>query len=174
MTPNETIALPGDRVGIIIRRRNGEVHIAVVDAEDYPLVAGYRWRTNPKGYAVSQLPIVKGSRSSIKMHRLILGVTDPRTEVDHINGTKDDNTRSNLRLATSSQNHQNTGLRAANKSGYKGVCWDKKHQKYRAYIQLNRKQYHLGLFDDPDEANRVVRENRERMHGEFVNHGEAD
>ena len=37
-------------------------------------------------------------------------------------------------------------------SKYKGVSWHKNLQKWRAYIFLNGKQKHLGLFEDEEEA----------------------
>src|SRR5258706_15140940 len=45
----------------------------------------------------------------------------PRREVDHINGDRDCNKISNLRLATSSQNGHNKPPSKRNKSGFKGV-----------------------------------------------------
>jgi hypothetical protein len=49
----------------------------------------------------------------------------PAAGIDHINGNKSDNRWLNLREATQSQNMTNTGNRADNSSGYKGVCWHK-------------------------------------------------
>jgi hypothetical protein len=76
----------------------------------------------------------------------------PPREVDHINGIRDDNRLSNLRLAASSENKQNAGLRSDNKSGLTGVTWVPTRGKWRADIHLSRKQYCLGFFDTVDEA----------------------
>ena len=72
---------------------------------------------------------------------------------DHIdyNNTLD-NRKSNLRPATTTEQAQNKGMYANNTSGIKGVGWDKLHQKWKAYIGINRKTIHLGLFTDKDDA----------------------
>ena len=70
----------------------------------------------------------------------------PNNDVDHINGDKGDNRIVNLRLATRSQNMQNVVKHKHNKSGAKGVSWMNTRSKWRAYIFVNYKQIHLGLF----------------------------
>ncbi len=85
------------------------------------------------------------------LHHLIL----PKKkgfEVDHINRDVMDNRRENLRYVTSSQNGMNRGMMKSNTSGYRGVTWDKKTEKWRARIGLNGKQIWLGYFDDIEEA----------------------
>ena len=46
----------------------------------------------------------------------------------------------------------NTRIRSNNKSGYKGVSYIEKLNKYRCYYYKNGKQEHLGLFDSALEA----------------------
>jgi hypothetical protein len=89
-------------------------------------------------------------------HRLALiyvyGNCDSK-DVDHINGIKNDNRISNLRLATRSENKQNQiSKQPNNKSGYTGVDWHKATKLWRATITTMRKQKHLGLFKTPEEA----------------------
>jgi hypothetical protein len=45
---------------------------------------------------------------------------------------------------------------ATNKSGYRGVTWDKRNKKWRATYNLQGKKIHLGLFTDVHEAGIVV------------------
>lgn len=73
-------------------------------------------------------------------------------QIDHINGDASDNRIANLRLATASENLQNTGLFAHNKTGYRGVSFHKQTGKYRARIKLNQREKALGLFETPEEA----------------------
>lgn len=91
------------------------------------------------------------------MHRIILArklgrELLPTEKVDHEDGNGLNNRRSNLRLATTTQNNRNRGLQAHNTSGFKGVNWDERLQKYRAKITVNRKCIHLGMFDTAQEA----------------------
>jgi hypothetical protein len=76
----------------------------------------------------------------------------PNTLIDHINRNPDDNRISNLRLATSSQNQENTKTRTDNLCGYKGISFNKKENKWRARISKHGKTNHLGRFSSIDLA----------------------
>ncbi len=71
----------------------------------------------------------------------------PSTYIDHKDGNPDNNSISNLRLATPAQNLQNTKIYVRNKSGAKGVFLHK-NGKYQAYITKDCKRHYLGLFFD--------------------------
>ncbi|MDI9934672.1 HNH endonuclease [Rhodococcus sp. IEGM 1351] len=73
-------------------------------------------------------------------------------QVDHEDTDPTNCRRNNLRLATHLQNNLNHGLRSDNKSGYKGVWFDKNLNKFTAYIRLNGTRIHLGVFVDKLEA----------------------
>jgi hypothetical protein len=89
------------------------------------------------------------------MHTQILGLIEG-TRIDHARPENTlDNRRSNLRRATASENGANRGIPAHNKSGFKGVSWHKARSKWRAFIKVNRKQIHLGLFSQKEDAARV-------------------
>lgn len=77
----------------------------------------------------------------------------PDKQIDHINSNRTDNRITNLRVATRSQNQQNTGLTKANKSGRKGVYF--RDGKWLAQAQINGKKYHLGRHKTIDEASRT-------------------
>ena len=79
--------------------------------------------------------------------------TDPGDlQVDHVDGDKSNNCVQNLRLLTNQQNQFNRGATKASKSGIKGVCWDKKSNKWRAFGRLFGKQKLLGFFVDIEDA----------------------
>lgn len=86
-------------------------HYAVVDDKDYERVAAKKWCFNG-GYAVRQ--------QGVLMHRFVLDAPKG-AHVDHINGNGLDNRRSNLRLATSSQNQANRAGKRGTLSRFKGV-----------------------------------------------------
>ena len=52
---------------------------------------------------------INSVHQDISMHRFIMGITDSKIRIDHINGNKKDNRKSNLRIATASQNGINRG-----------------------------------------------------------------
>lgn len=99
----------------------------IIDYADLGLVEGYAWyayrgKNRDAWYACATYKDNNGVHKHIKMHRLIMGVTDPDIKIDHENHNGLDNTRRNLRLATYSQNNANIGKRGDNKtSKYLGV-----------------------------------------------------
>lgn len=92
-------------------------------------------------------------------------------QVDHKNNIKSDNSASNLRAASQSQNQHNTSLRATNTSGIKGVCWDKRKGLWYSRIGVNGKVISLGYFPDKSSAACAVFSARNEYHGIYCNHG---
>ena len=88
----------------------------------------------------------------------------PLVDVDHINGNRSDNRIENLRLATRAENQQNVGMRSHNTSGYIGVTWYKKLNKWRAQIKAHGKKLHIGLFDCPAEAHKAYLAKKAELH----------
>lgn len=85
------------------------------------------------------------------LHRVILSA--PKCAfVDHINHDGLDNRRSNLRLATSSENNSNRVKQKNNTSGTPGVLWNKQKNSWQALIKKQRKVKHLGFFKNLEEA----------------------
>lgn len=97
----------------------------------------------------------------------------PEGEIDHINGVHADNRISNLRDSSRAQNQRNVGLISTNKSGVKGVSWSAKERKWKCGMIYDGKAYCLGTYDDIELAELVAMEAREKLHGEFCNHGRA-
>ena len=89
--------------------------------------------------------------------------------VDHKHGsnTLNDNRKSNLRVATFEENSYNTTLRSNNTSGVTGVNWEKRRNKWQAYITVNKKRIYLGLFDNIEDAIRVRKEAESKFFGEY-------
>ena len=74
---------------------------------------------------------------------------EPGLEIDRIDNDGPYSPE-NCRWVTSSVNGQNKRLIGPkNKSGFRGVCWDKKRNKWRANIKIMGKQIHLGRFPTP-------------------------
>ena len=132
--------------------------LALVDDEDYEYLSSKTWNYLFGGYA--------RSGTGELMHRVIMG--NPKgVMIDHVNGDKLDNRRSNLRLATRSENFANGIVSKRNKSGCKGVCWSRQMNKWDVRIKVNRKQIFLGLRDDLEEAKTLYREEHIKRFGEY-------
>ena len=88
--------------------------------------------------------------------------------VDHITRDRHDDRIENLRLATYSENRRSSGMFSTNTSGYKGVTFEKRVGRWKAYIYLNNKRKHLGMFPTKEEAAACYQKAAAEMHGEFA------
>ena len=138
---------------------------AVVDGGDYEWLSQRKWRYD-RGYATCSGSRVTGNRSSIKMHRVILGLKEGEI-CDHINGDGLDNRRCNLRKATASQNAQNSCKPRTNSSGYMGIV-GLKWGKWGTRIRCDGRDLFLGVFDTKEEAARAYDAAAVELHNEFA------
>ena len=131
---------------------------AKVDNEDFERLKDINWQVIKQGYA--------SSGTVGLMHRYIMNAPD-YLEVDHKEHDKLDNRKCNLRLASRSQNSANKPPREGS-SKYKGVCWDKRYQKWVSYIKFNYNKYFLGYFNTEEIAAQTTDKKALECWGEFA------
>lgn len=150
---------------------------AMVDAEDYERVMQFKWQVDvdyhPNGvvkgiYATSGLPREGKKPTTQKLHRFILGVTNPQIHIDHENHNGLNCRRYNLRLSDATRNQWNSRRKYNSISGFKGVDFYKMLGKWRARINVNRETIYLGFFDSAEDAARAYDAAALRYHGEFA------
>lgn len=137
----------------------------LVDLDDFPLVRNYCWNISRNGYVVASAK--NGATAALRLHRLVMGVTDSHIIVDHKNWDKTDNRKSNLRIATKSENNINIKRRSNNTSGYTGVTTTR-NGKYCARISIGNTRYYLGTYNTFQEAVDARHDAELRMHGEWT------
>jgi hypothetical protein len=143
-------------------------YVALVSDRDYPRVRKLKWsamRTRKTIYAQHGIKVAKNKWKIELMHRFILGVTDPKVQIDHEDRNGLHNWRRNIRRATHSQNMMNRGKQCNNTSGETGVRWVK--GRWRAEIKVNRKVKSLGCFLSKTQAVKARRKAAVKFHGEF-------
>lgn len=143
---------------------------ALVDASDLALLSTTSWWAvkSPYGFcAATKIRTAEGKRRVVHMHRFLLG-DPPDLHVDHINRNTLDNRRSNLRLATRSQNKANSGRYRNNTSGYKGVSWNRKTRRWYAKVGDGAKNRCIGHFETAEEAARAYDRVARERYGEFA------
>lgn len=146
--------------GVFLWKKANSNRVKVGAEAGYLEAAGYR--------------VISIEKVDYKAHRLaflMMTGIPARNEIDHIDGNPTNNKWQNLREANRNQNLHNTRLSANNKSGIKGVHWDKQKNAWCAEFKAYYKRYHVGFFKDIQKASDAIRLARETIHREYANHG---
>lgn len=167
---NEQATQPTDLEYRTIKLTRGQS--TVVDAADFEELSKYKWQaswspTSKKFYATRSEYIGNYKRKHIRMNRQVMGF--PPGIVDHADRNTLNNRRSNLRVATTSQNQFNSKVRSTNKCGIKGIYFITKEKRWCAEIKVNGKTRRLGRYRTSDEAAASYRTAILAVAGEFAN-----
>lgn len=150
---------------ILYDKECNEIARAKIDLEDVKKCEKYKWTIKKDdGY-------VRNLRNVGYLHRFIMDCPKDMV-VDHINHNKLDNRKENLRVCSESENKFNHKIYKSNTSGYPGVNWHKKANKWRVRIQVEGKEISLGLYENFEEAVRVRKEAEIKYFGEYRYKGE--
>lgn len=139
--------------------------VAMVDAADRDLVAGFKWQLRTDGYVAAW-----HGRMMLMLHRLVVGAA-PDELIDHRNMDPLDNRSGNLRVATKAQNaaNRNADRRKRGKtSRYKGVSWKSDRGYWVAHAHIDGKTRYLGSFAVEDDAARAYNVAAIEAWGEFA------
>lgn len=146
---------------------------AQVDDEDYDVLMKRKWQAHKSKrsnvwYAISNIKLDVNKWKSIKMHRVIMKIDDPKILIDHKDDDGLNNQKNNLRLADKSKNSINRSKKNGFSSKYLGVRWYAPRNKWSAQIQLNNKAHHLGYFINEKEAAQAYNNAALSLHKEFA------
>lgn len=90
----------------------------------------------------------------------------PENDIDHINRDRSDNSISNLREATRSENCGNAAAKSTNTSGFKGV--HRHGRSWVASITVEGVANRLGSYPTPEAAHCAYKLAAEKYFGEFA------
>jgi hypothetical protein len=154
----------GDVAYVDLSTRTYPFEMALIDSTDIALVLDGqgRWRRSKSGYAWRW-----SGTTFVFLHRHLLGLSyrDGKS-VDHANGDGLDNRRSNIRLATSSQNNANRRSRLS-VDHRRGVSL-RPSGRWQAQIRVDGAQRFLGNYGTEEEAARAYDAAALEVHGEFA------
>lgn len=142
---------------------------AIVDAIDAD-VGQVEWcaaRSDRLWYAIR----AGAGAETLRLHRVIAeraGLSIVGRQVDHADRDGLNCRRANLRAATHGQNQQNSATPRNNTSGFKGVGWDKRRKKWRAYVSAGGRRINIGSFDDIHDAAAARAAAAQEHHGQFA------
>ena len=132
-----------------LRNRHGEVvATALLDDADAHLTSR-PWYRLANGYAV-RTERRDGRKQMLYLHREVLGAARGQV-VDHRDGNKLDNRRTNIRLATPKLNAQNRGANG-DRTLPRGVRWRKDAQCFEAFAKSDGRWHYLGLHPTIEQA----------------------
>lgn len=141
--------------------------VSLVDDEDFQNVSSYKFYKSNKGYAYRNVYVDK-KNTIVYLHREVISAPKG-TIVDHINGNKLDNRKSNLRLVTARENQFNKRKTTKETSSkYKGVCWIQKTNSWLSSIRVDGVRTNLGYYETEDAAAIAYNEKVKQYHGEFA------
>lgn len=87
--------------------------------------------------------------------------------IDHIDRNYSNNRWKNFRKANFSQNQGNRKFHILNTSGFRGVSYDKKKDKYYSQICINGKKKWIGYFKTAEDAYSAYLDCAKKHFGEF-------
>jgi len=162
--------------------KTGKVHqgkyIALVDDEIYDFLNQWNWtvavRKNSKTQYVYRKDYSKGKRNpqTIYIHQVICDFFEIKIpegfEIDHIDRNGLNNQKNNFRIANTTEQGANNGIRKNNTSGFIGVSWNKDKNQWSSYIKVNKKKIHLGYHNTVEEAARVRDIKAKELFGNFA------
>ena len=134
------------------------------DLEDYDKIKDYCWleHTLKGGYHTLEAKDIN-TKEVIRMHWIIVG-----KYYDHVDRNPLNNKKSNLRTASKNQNNQNHKKFITNTSGFSGVSWHKRVNKWMARISINNHRILIGYFDNLEDAVKARLEAEAKYYGEFA------
>lgn len=137
----------------------------------------WRYNRSPRARSGAAVGIVHASgykvthirKKNYLVHRLVWALHHGKypSQLDHINGNKLDNRIENLRECTSRQNGANKGLQRNNKTGFKGVSYCSRQNRYQATCRVDGKKKWLGYFDSAEAASSAYQQFAMKAHGDF-------
>lgn len=144
--------------------------VAIVDDQDFEFLSQWKWHACKRMVAGQPTFYAKrtGPRPEMRatyMHRVIANVGEG-LEVDHVNGNRLDNRRSNLRPATSTDNKRNCASYGS--SPFKGVSFHKQRGKWQVKIKAEGRVHWIGLFVHEADAARAYDAAAIQFFGEFA------
>jgi len=163
-TPNEFV-FEGNICKIYLYNHQSEkISEAIIDQEDAEKCRGYKWCGSKQSHAT----YVVNSHGT-RLTNFILGViTNYKIVIDHKDGDPFNNRKDNLQIISIQYNNIKKRAQSNNTSGYRGVYWNKRDERWEAEIMFNRKKFCLGHSLSKREAAKMYNDKAVELFGNFA------
>lgn len=138
--------------------------IVQIDDTDYQNLIQYPWWRQPNKYGTIYAVTRFKNGESMSMHKMIMGPPPKGFTWDHKDRNGLNNQKNNLRIATKSQQGQNSIRGNSGISSYRGVSFNKSKGKWFASIKIDGKNHHLGYTFSELEAAKLYNEAAIKLH----------
>jgi AP2 domain len=167
-----TYEIVNDEYSKLIISGNKNNGMILVDTKDVTMLRNHSWyikdSNNDNHYVACKM-----NGKTIKLHRFLLGVTERKIIVDHLDGNTFNNRRKNLRKTNSTMNNLNCKFSKNNTSGRTGVRYSEGQGNRSAYFEAQyringkskTKRFSVKKYGY-DEAFRLVEQFREEFERE--------
>ena len=150
-----------DTVEIILRdKEHREIARTIIRIDDKERTLAHKWHFNQNGYVCSE--------TAGYLHSFIAGKDKKGVVVDHINNNTLDNRKENLRICPNGVNIQRAVSFKHNTSGYRGVCYVKRIQRWFASIKKDGVQYSLKYHKKKEDAAMAYNKKALELFGEHA------
>jgi hypothetical protein len=135
-------------------------------------ITGRILKPNNNGNGYLQIELSKnGKRKKYLIHRLIAlaFIQNPENKefIDHVDNKRSNNNINNLRWVNRQENNFNSLKSKNTSSKFKGVSFEKKTNKFRAFIKINGKNKFLGYFENELAASDAYNSKAKIIQGEY-------
>ena len=143
--------------------------VSKVDIEDFDAAMEKNWCLSDTGYARRT-----SSRMNERLHRFVMERVlgrelSPREQVDHINGDRLDNQRSNLRVVSNAENARNRPAQRNSGSRLKGVTRsDTVSERWTTELQILGTRLRWGGMESAEEAAWMYDQLALALHGDYA------
>ena len=94
--------------------------------------------------------------------------------IHHIDGDISNNCLFNLRFKSHQETSFGKKIASNNVSGYKGVSFEARSNKWRAQIKINGKNIHIGYYNDIEDAKQARQAKAKELFDEYINQCELN
>lgn len=132
------------------------------------------WTGSKDTHGYGQIYVGRGRRTS--SHRYAwerkMGDVPEGFMIDHLCHNRACANHNHLRLASASQNGANrSGPNPGSTSKFRNVFWDSQKSKWAVVLFSSGKRYHLGFYEDEEEAGKVAKHGRDQVFGDYKGGG---